>query len=174
MIDLLRDSYCLSRHLFLLSSTPKGDPNANTKPGSILYWRVWCLPAIPAPAPEAPKAPAAPASEVHANLAQLMRAIMFPNSNVIFFVQSNDPTKVNILRPCCRNRYSGQCVWRLGCGREQFTGIDGGRESSDGSGPQVLQRQRRSGKERRLGKIRTATSGCRNGGLQGGAVEKPG
>jgi hypothetical protein len=23
-----------------------------------------------------------------------MRAIMFPNSNVIFFVQSNDPTKV--------------------------------------------------------------------------------
>jgi cytochrome c556 len=47
-----------------------------------------------APAPEAPKAPAAPAPEVHANLAQLMRAIMFPNSNVIFYVQSNDPTKV--------------------------------------------------------------------------------
>jgi hypothetical protein len=47
-----------------------------------------------APAPEAPKAPAAPVSEVHANLAQLMRAVMFPNSNVIFYVQSNDPTKV--------------------------------------------------------------------------------
>jgi len=46
------------------------------------------------PAPEAPKAPAAPASEVHANLAQLMRAIMFPNSNFIFYVQSEDPTKV--------------------------------------------------------------------------------
>jgi hypothetical protein len=47
-----------------------------------------------APAPEAPKAPAAPAAEVHANLAQLMRGIMFPNSNVIFFAQSNDPAKV--------------------------------------------------------------------------------
>jgi hypothetical protein len=47
-----------------------------------------------APAPEPTKAPGAPAGEVHANLAQLMRAIMFPNSNVIFFVQSNDPTKV--------------------------------------------------------------------------------
>jgi hypothetical protein len=47
-----------------------------------------------APAPEAPKAPAAPAGEAHANLAQLMRSIMFPNSNVIFFAQSNDPAKV--------------------------------------------------------------------------------
>ena len=46
-----------------------------------------------APAPEAPKTPAAPAAEVHANLAQLMRGIMFPNSNVIFYVQSEDPTK---------------------------------------------------------------------------------
>jgi len=47
-----------------------------------------------APQPEAAKAPAAPAAVAHGNLAQVMRAIMFPNSNVIFYVQSNDPTKV--------------------------------------------------------------------------------
>lgn len=47
-----------------------------------------------APAPEATKAPAAPVSEAHGNLAQVMRAILFPNSNIIFYVQSNDPTKV--------------------------------------------------------------------------------
>lgn len=32
--------------------------------------------------------------QVAANLAQLMRAIMFPNSNVIFFAQDKDPTDV--------------------------------------------------------------------------------
>jgi hypothetical protein len=47
-----------------------------------------------APAPEAAKAPAAPVSVAEGNLAQVMRSIMFPNSNVIFYVQSNDPTKV--------------------------------------------------------------------------------
>jgi cytochrome c556 len=47
-----------------------------------------------APTPETAKAPAAPVSIAHGNLAQVMRAIMFPNSNVIFFVQNTDPTKV--------------------------------------------------------------------------------
>jgi len=47
-----------------------------------------------AQAPEAAKTPAAPVSVAEGNLAQVMRAIMFPNSNVIFYVQSNDPTKV--------------------------------------------------------------------------------
>src|SRR3954470_9278424 len=60
----------------------------------LVLWAIVLTSCNSAPAPEAPKAPAAPASEVHANLAQLMRAIMFPNSNVIFYVQSNDPTKV--------------------------------------------------------------------------------
>jgi hypothetical protein len=32
--------------------------------------------------------------QVHANLSQLMRGLLFPNSNVIFFAQSDDPTKV--------------------------------------------------------------------------------
>ena len=47
-----------------------------------------------APQPEAAKTPAAPVSVAHGNLAQVMRSILFPNSNVIFYVQSNDPTKV--------------------------------------------------------------------------------
>ncbi len=32
--------------------------------------------------------------EVAADLRQLMRGILFPNSNVIFFAQEDDPTKV--------------------------------------------------------------------------------
>jgi hypothetical protein len=43
----------------------------------------------PAPAPAS--APAAPAAQPHANLAQVMRGIPFPNSNIIFDTQSLDP-----------------------------------------------------------------------------------
>jgi hypothetical protein len=35
---------------------------------------------------------APPQAQAHANLNQLMRGILFPNSNVIFAVQSDDPT----------------------------------------------------------------------------------
>ena len=35
-----------------------------------------------------------PAPQVEANLGQLMKGILFPNSNVIFFAQSGDPAKV--------------------------------------------------------------------------------
>jgi hypothetical protein len=38
--------------------------------------------------------PAAPAPQAYANLAQLMRGIMFPNSNVIFFAQDKNPADV--------------------------------------------------------------------------------
>lgn len=51
----------------------------------------------PAAAPKAPPASAkaaAPAPQVYANLAQLMRGIMFPNSNVIFFAQDKNPADV--------------------------------------------------------------------------------
>jgi hypothetical protein len=41
----------------------------------------------PAPAPT----PAAPAAQSYANLAQVMRGIPFPNSNIIFDTQSLDP-----------------------------------------------------------------------------------
>ena len=49
--------------------------------------------AVQAPAAQASSGPQAtePAARPNANLAQLMRAIMFPNSNIIFNVQSQDP-----------------------------------------------------------------------------------
>jgi hypothetical protein len=51
------------------------------------------------PAPAGAKAAKAPAGaglkpEVAADLRQLMRGILFPNSNVIFFAQEDDPAKV--------------------------------------------------------------------------------
>ena len=45
-----------------------------------------------APPPSAP--PSGGAAQIHANLAQVMRGIMFPNSNVIFAAQSTDPKDV--------------------------------------------------------------------------------
>lgn len=44
-----------------------------------------------ASAPEAPAAAAAPAPKAYANLAQVMRAVPFAASNIIFDTQSNDP-----------------------------------------------------------------------------------
>ena len=44
----------------------------------------------PAPAP-APAAPPAPAAQPYASLAQVMRGIPFPNSNIIFDTQTTDP-----------------------------------------------------------------------------------
>ena len=53
-----------------------------------------CRPAL-APAPEGgAAAPAASAPRVHGNLAQMMRGILFPASNVIFTAQSTDPATV--------------------------------------------------------------------------------
>src|SRR5580765_4429202 len=51
-----------------------------------------------APAAQAPAKPAAGAAvrvtaKVQGNLAQVMRGILFPNSNIIFDAQNNDPTK---------------------------------------------------------------------------------
>jgi len=50
------------------------------------------------PAGQAPAKPAAGAAvrvtaKVQGNLAQVMRGILFPNSNIIFDAQNNDPTK---------------------------------------------------------------------------------
>jgi hypothetical protein len=42
-------------------------------------------------APEAPATPPGPTAAPHANLAQLMRAIPFPASNLIFDTQTTDP-----------------------------------------------------------------------------------
>ena len=53
---------------------------------------VGCGPA-PGPAPEG-SAAAAPTARVHGNLAQIMRGILYPASNVIFAAQSTDPATV--------------------------------------------------------------------------------
>ena len=45
-------------------------------------------------APPAGPPASAPAAQPQGNLAQVMRGILFPNSNVIFYVQDKDPTKV--------------------------------------------------------------------------------
>src|SRR5262245_22494411 len=46
-----------------------------------------CTSQAPAPAPP----PAAPVMQPYASLAQVMRGIPFPNSNIIFDTQTNDP-----------------------------------------------------------------------------------
>jgi len=46
----------------------------------------------PAPQPAAPAAPES-AAKAYGNLAQMMRAIPFPSSNIIFAVQNEDPGK---------------------------------------------------------------------------------
>ena len=50
-------------------------------------------PAAPATAKPAAPAAARPTAKVFGNLAQVMRGILFPNSNIIFDAQNNDPTK---------------------------------------------------------------------------------
>jgi hypothetical protein len=59
---------------------------------------VLCAAIVSAQAPAArgrgAAAPAARAQQVHANLLQVMRAILFPNSNVIFSAQTQDPGSV--------------------------------------------------------------------------------
>jgi hypothetical protein len=47
-------------------------------------------------APQAPPSepPAAPVAQVHGNLAQVMRGILYPASNVIFAAQSADPATI--------------------------------------------------------------------------------
>jgi hypothetical protein len=50
-------------------------------------------PAAPAKPAAAAAAPARLTAKVDGNLAQVMRGILFPNSNIIFDAQNNDPTK---------------------------------------------------------------------------------
>ena len=52
-------------------------------------------PAAPKPAAQKPAAPAAAArSRVHGNLNEVMRGILFPNSNVVFAAQNEDFAKI--------------------------------------------------------------------------------
>lgn len=54
-----------------------------------------CSSPAPAPAPES----AAPPTQPYANLAQVMRGIPFPNSNIIFDTQSLDPEALKDQKP---------------------------------------------------------------------------
>jgi hypothetical protein len=47
-----------------------------------------------APTPASGTAPPAQTAQVHGNLAQVMRGILYPASNVVFYAQSEDPTAV--------------------------------------------------------------------------------
>jgi hypothetical protein len=47
-----------------------------------------------APAPPAKARPASSAAQVHATLAQLMKGILYPSSNVIFAAQNDNPNDV--------------------------------------------------------------------------------
>ena len=56
-----------------------------------------CTPSQPPPAaspPPAQTAAARPQSQVHGDLRQVMRGILFPNSNVVFLAQGTDPATV--------------------------------------------------------------------------------
>ena len=54
-----------------------------------------CAPSSNGPDSATPQAPPPGASvQIHANLAQLMRGILYPNSNVIFAAQSTNPAEV--------------------------------------------------------------------------------
>jgi hypothetical protein len=70
----------------------------------VLVYLVWTgisalvgLSQTPAPASSggAAKGAAAPGRQVNANLAQLMRGILYPSSNVIFFAQNENPADVH-------------------------------------------------------------------------------
>lgn len=64
----------------------------------VLSVAVACAQPAP-PAPVATIAPAAVAPHPYANLAQVMRAIPFPASNIIFDTQTEDPGKALIKKP---------------------------------------------------------------------------
>jgi hypothetical protein len=59
---------------------------------SVVFGLTFLATVVTAQAPATPARPAArPAAKPTGDLAQLMRGILFPNSNVIFDAQSNDP-----------------------------------------------------------------------------------
>jgi hypothetical protein len=63
--------------------------------------------ACSSPAPTAPAAPAAAAPQVKASLNQVMRGILFPNSNIIFDAQDKDPAAPVDAKDQGSNPYAG-------------------------------------------------------------------
>ena len=58
---------------------------------SLLVFAAACTSSAPTSAPAATTAPAAAAPQVKGSLNQVMRGILFPNSNIIFDAQDKDP-----------------------------------------------------------------------------------
>ena len=75
----------------LLFLTMVGTAQAQAKPAAAA--KPAAKPAAQAPAKPAAGAPVRVTAKVQGNLAQVMRGILFPNSNIIFDAQNNDPTK---------------------------------------------------------------------------------
>ena len=75
----------------LLFFTMVGTAHAQAKPAAPAAKQA--TPAAQAPAKPAAGAPVRVTAKVQGNLAQVMRGILFPNSNIIFDAQNNDPTK---------------------------------------------------------------------------------
>jgi hypothetical protein len=71
------------------SAHAQAKPAAGAKPAA----QAPAKPAAPATAKPAAAAGARPTAKNFGNLAQVMRGILFPNSNIIVDAQNNDPTK---------------------------------------------------------------------------------
>jgi hypothetical protein len=84
------------------SAQAQAKPAAGAKPAA----QAPAKPAAPATAKPAAAAGARPTAKVFGNLAQVMRGILFPNSNIIFDAQNNDPTKKKE-DPAFGNPYAG-------------------------------------------------------------------
>ncbi len=111
---------------------------------------------------------------VHANMLQLMRGVLYPASNVIFTVQSDDPdtfqagaAALDIVRSV------DERVRRVGGSRKCRNGPGRVRKPSDHSAP-VWQREAGSGSERRLADVGTGAPRRRARGLQSGAGQERG
>ena len=117
--------------------------------------------------------PAAP--QAAANLNQLMRAILFPNSNVLFAVQSDDPTKLKGTR-------------EPSTATDPLTGLYGGWQAVENGGLAIAEAAnlltvpgRRCSNGRPVPmqnadwrQVRAGSQDRWNGGAQGGAVEESG
>ena len=103
---------------------------------------------------EAAAAPAAQTAQVHGNLAQVMRGILYPASNVIFFAQSEDPTTVKTEGDAVHlAQPAEQQLRRVGSGVQRRDRAVGIREPPHHPGTDVHEREAGADPERRLADV---------------------